>query len=185
MARPRGGAVLDVTSPRSQARCADPLVLCRSARGTFLLAGFMMLSLFLVLAGCGLMECDPLKSRKAVVRLKGKVNLAVPCPVTLNGVAIGKVNTATLDDQGQPELRICLDKSTLKTLTGVPVFYVAHTEAGDALVAEPQQGTPLPSEGDLVFLGFDSYQRYLSWRTEHLLKKGVENLMGVLNEALQ
>jgi len=138
-----------------------------------------------LLQGCDKSFCNPLTSKKATVKLQGKADLPQAAAVTLNGVKIGEVSNAAIDGQGKPTLTLCLDKKGFESLRKITVFYVNKEGAGATLAAEPLPDDATPPGDDPVFLGFDSYSTYLSWRTEHIVKKGFSDLLKAIDGALQ
>jgi len=152
---------------------------------TSLCLALLALCSLIFVAGCGKGACNPLTSKKALVKLQAKADIVVPSPVTLNGVTIGQVTDAALDSQNKPLLSLCLEKKFLEGLRKTTVFYVNKEGAGTTLVCEviPDDATPIGD--DPVFLGFDSYSNYLAWRTENIVKKGVNDLLKVIDGALK
>lgn len=151
----------------------------------------LVLVVLLVLAGCQDLPggfCNPLSQKSATVVMQGEATIAIPSPVTLNGVAIGEVKKATLDANGRACLELCLDKEHVKRLDKLAVFYIEPAaqgqSGGDRLVCQtfPEENAP-PNE-ELRFLGFDSYASFLSWRAQNIMKKGLDGFLKALDEAL-
>lgn len=159
-----------------------------SLRLTSIATALALVCALLVLAlaqGCGKGFCNPLTSKKATVKLQGKADIPQAAPVTLNGVKIGEVVNAAIDEQNKPALTLCLDKKGFESLRKTTVFYINKEGANTTLVAEPLQDDPAPPSDDPVFLGFDSYATYLTWRAEHIVKKGFSDLLKAIDGALK
>jgi hypothetical protein len=135
--------------------------------------------------GCGKGGCNPLTGKSATVKLAGKADLPQGAPVTLNNAKIGEVVNAALDEKGKPVLTLCLEKKGFEALGKSAVFYVAKDGANTTLVAELLPELPPPPGDELVYLGFDSYPNYLTWRAEHIVKKGVSDLLKAIDGALK
>lgn len=150
-------------------------------------AALTTLCLLLALSalGCGKGGCNPLTAKSATVKLQGKADLPQNAPVTFNGAKIGEVVNAELDAQGKPVLTLCLEKKGFEALGRSAVFYVNKDGAAKTLVAELLPELPPPPGDELVYLGFDSYPAYLGWRAEHIVKKGVSDLLKAIDGALK
>ncbi len=129
--------------------------------------------------------CNPLTRSTATVLLQGQAALPLPAPVTLNGVPIGKVIKADLNSENRPVLTLCLDKEQAAKLDKATVFYIAQDQQGGGmLVCQPFPEEQAPPAGDLVFLGFDSYATFVSWRAQSIVRKGVDGFLKALDEAV-
>jgi hypothetical protein len=143
----------------------------------------------LVFGGCGDF-CNPLGNVTATVVLQGDADLALPAPVTLRGVVIGRVSQVTLDAGNRPVLVLCLEKKPARNLGEPTVFYIDRSGAGASLACEPapvartSDKEKTTTQGERVYLGFSSYEEYLAWRSANLVKEGVSGFLDALDQAL-
>ncbi|MFW5734071.1 MAG: MlaD family protein [Oceanidesulfovibrio sp.] len=157
---------------------------------TRLIAGILCLLAVSGLAACdevgiGSM-CMPLISREVRVTMDQAMDLAVPSPVMLEGVQIGEVRSKDLMPDNQPVLKLCIEKGRLDNLRMMTIFYVDRSAAAPVLVAEPiADSGPLDAQAEtLMFPGFSSYDKYVSWRTKNIIRQGVDEMLDAFDKLL-
>ncbi len=148
-----------------------------------------------IMAASGLVACDevgigsmcmPLLSRQVQVTMDQAMDLPVPSPVMLEGVQIGEVRSKDLMPDNQPMLKLCIEKGRLDNLRMMTIFYVDRSGATPVLVAEPiADSGPLDTQVErLVFPGFSSYDKYVSWRTKNIIRQGVDEMLDAFGKLL-
>ncbi|TVM30833.1 hypothetical protein [Oceanidesulfovibrio marinus] len=130
--------------------------------------------------------CMPLLSREVQVTMDQAMDLPIPAPVMLGGVKIGEVRSKDLLPDNQPVLKLCIEKGRLDNLRRMTIFYVDRNGASPVLVAEPiPDSGPLDTKADtLMFPGFSSYDKYVAWRAQNLLKQGVDEMLDAFSRLL-
>ena len=147
---------------------------------------FLVFAFLLCAFGCSdsATWCTLFKTKKVIVKMQGEARIALESPVTLGGVPIGQVKDKGLDKNQRPYLKLCVDKGRVEALDTLTVFYIDRDSAGEVLVCEIlAQGGEEPDER--VFLGFSSYNDYLTWKARYFTTKGSEGLRQALEDALQ
>lgn len=127
----------------------------------------------------------PPPSPKVTVVMHGDVFVKPPCPVLIAGVEIGTVADKTLDAEGRPVLELNIDPKYLAQLKQSTIFYLNTESAGAHLIGETLDNTSPQTSGELVFLGFNTYSRFMAWKAVATVKKGWGNLREFIDETLK
>jgi hypothetical protein len=119
------------------------------------------------------------------VRMEGGGDIAPPIPVLMKGTRIGDVVGVRTDDRGKTSLSLAVDKEFRDSLKQSAVFFRRQDEAGDSLVYEVLDLSSPRKEGDLVYVGFPSYEQFLAWRARNLASEKLGEFLDILGGILK
>jgi hypothetical protein len=78
-----------------------------------------------------------------------------------------------------------VDKEFRDSLRQGAVFYRRQDQAGDTLVYEVLDPASPRKEGDLVYVGFPSYEQFLAWRAKNLATEKLGQFLDILQDILK
>lgn len=129
--------------------------------------------------------CNPLSGVKAKVKMQGASPVAVGTQVLLGGRLLGKVTVVEGSGTAVPVLTLCLDKKRLPELARVTIFYLDDSAPNGALLTEVEKASgPVPDK-DAVFLGFPTYAQYVGFKTRQAVKRGVDDFLRAVDDAVR
>jgi len=145
-----------------------------------------VICLFWVASGCenGIVSQSRICLLGRVI-ISGNANISLPCPIRLKGVDIGKALEKKLDDQGRPFIIISIPYENTKYMKEVSAFWI-NNEKGDACLNYEVLFEDSPSKtGEYIFLGFESYGRFVLWKAKAITKKTISDALDAISAYLK
>ena len=123
------------------------------------------------------------KEKIGKVVIAGDADIAVPCPVKLEGKDIATALSKDKDKSGRPVITISIPEKNTAHMKEVSAFWIGEDGGKACLYYEVLHEDSPPKKGDFVFMGFPSRTSFLVWKGKALAKKGVGDAKAAVNDA--
>ena len=123
------------------------------------------------------------KEKTGKVVIAGDADIALPCPIKLEGKDIGKALSKETDKSGNQVITISIPEENTASMKETSAFWIGEEGGKACLNYEVLHEDSPPKKGDFVFTGFGSRTSFLIWKGKALARKGVDDAKDAVEDA--